>query len=362
MWLFRRNKATAQPDVDIEKEVAEIDKKAPVGTEGSDEVPDTFTTEDKEETLVAPAEGATHVMTKQEVELVRQMKEKLPPDARPKTALDVTFEWTLLRFLRARKYDLDAAIEMYLKMLEWRIENKVDEMLATPDPREHVFQCVCPHRNHGVDREGHPVYFERTGMIRVGDLLKHMDEMDIVWRHVRMMEYMAQRTIAQSQQTDKYIGKSVMILDLTGMRYTIETAGMRAFRRTTHIDQNNYPECLHRMVIINAPLSFRGVWAVIKPWLDVKTRAKVENHGSNYQKRLQELVAPEHTPTIFGGECTCEGKFDNGDTCFAPVRPVGCDPALVPPAWPYVERKQTDVEREISATTSPATAAPVQQS
>jgi len=39
-----------------------------------------------------------------------------------------------------------------------------------------------------------------------------------------------------------------------------------------------------RMFIINAPMLFTGVWAIIKPWIDEKTRAKISIIGGGFAK------------------------------------------------------------------------------
>lgn len=36
------------------------------------------------------------------------------------------------------------------------------------------------------------------------------------------------------------------------------------------------------MFIVNAPFVFTGVWSVIKPWLDARTKDKIKILGSNY--------------------------------------------------------------------------------
>lgn len=54
--------------------------------------------------------------------------------------------------------------------------------------------------------------------------------------------------------------------------------------------QDSYPEILGQMFIINTPMLFSGVWAIVKPWLDDKTKAKIKILGSNYKKTLLEYV------------------------------------------------------------------------
>jgi len=56
------------------------------------------------------------------------------------------------------------------------------------------------------------------------------------------------------------------------------------------------------MFIINAPLLFSGVWAIVKPWIDEKTRQKIKIIGSNYQKELHQVIDPENLPEFLGGK------------------------------------------------------------
>jgi hypothetical protein len=40
--------------------------------------------------------------------------------------------------------------------------------------------------------------------------------------------------------------------------------------------QNYYPECLQLLLIVNANLVFRFIWRIILPFLDPRTREKVQ--------------------------------------------------------------------------------------
>jgi CRAL/TRIO domain len=61
-----------------------------------------------------------------------------------------------------------------------------------------------------------------------------------------------------------------------------------------------------QMFIVNAPMLFTGVWAVVKGFLDERTRNKIQIKGSKYQKELLELVEPQNLPDFIGGSCKCE--------------------------------------------------------
>ncbi len=69
--------------------------------------------------------------------------------------------------------------------------------------------------------------------------------------------------------------------------------------------QDYYPEIMGQMFIVNAPMLFTGVWAVVKGFIDEKTRNKIKICGSKYQKELLELVDAENLPDFLGGNCTC---------------------------------------------------------
>ena len=49
---------------------------------------------------------------------------------------------------------------------------------------------------------------------------------------------------------------------------------------------------------------FSGIWAMIKPWLDDKTKAKIKIIGSSYEKELLEEVDAENLPDFLGGKST----------------------------------------------------------
>jgi hypothetical protein len=55
------------------------------------------------------------------------------------------------------------------------------------------------------------------------------------------------------------------------------------------------------MFIINAPMLFSGVWAMIKMWLDEKTRAKITIIGGNYKTELLKYIDIENLPEFLGG-------------------------------------------------------------
>ena len=45
-----------------------------------------------------------------------------------------------------------------------------------------------------------------------------------------------------------------------------------------------------KLIVINAPMIFTGVFAIIKAWLDEKIRRKITVVGSGFLKHITEYV------------------------------------------------------------------------
>ena len=73
------------------------------------------------------------------------------------------------------------------------------------------------------------------------------------------------------------------------------------------IGQLRYPETMGKFYIINASWAFSAIWAMIRPWLDEITAAKIEIVGGGYKEVLLKQIPKENLPKEFGGECECVG-------------------------------------------------------
>jgi len=98
--------------------------------------------------------------------------------------------------------------------------------------------------------------------------------------------------LASSVVSKKLIQHTFSILDMTNFSVTgmfgKKVKGL--VQHASKISQDNYPEQLGQMVICNAPMTFTTIWAVIKGWLDEKTREKIKIKGKDYKKTLLQYV------------------------------------------------------------------------
>ncbi|KAH9301993.1 hypothetical protein KI387_013576 [Taxus chinensis] len=225
-------------------------------------------------------------------------------------------EHDLLRFLKARSFDVGKAKAMYEAMLEWRKETGADTIIETFQfPERKLTKELYPHFHHKTDKLGRPVYIERLGQLQVEELLKITTFDRMLLYHIKEWEILIDwKFPACSKKAGRTINQSLTILDLKGVTLKHMSKHVRHFvQRISKVDQDNYPEYLGKMVIINAPTTFKAIWSVIKSWLDKRTQKKIEVHGSNYAHRLYELVDHKNLPEFLGGSCQCPGGCENSD-------------------------------------------------
>ncbi|KAI4354369.1 hypothetical protein L6164_003237 [Bauhinia variegata] len=179
---------------------------------------------------------------------------------------------TMLRFLKARKFDIDKTVQMWVDMLNWRKKNRVDSILQDfiYDEYEEV-QRYYPHGYHGVDKEGRPVYIERLAK--------------------------------------RHIHSTTTILDVHGVNWvSFSKVAHDLVMRMQKIDGDNYPETLHQMFIVNAGSGFKLLWSTAKGFLDPRTTSKIHVLGNKFQSRLLEVIDSSQLPDFLGGSCSCPNE------------------------------------------------------
>lgn len=218
---------------------------------------------------------------------------------------------TMLRFLKARKFELDKAIYMWAEMLNWRKENAVDSILEdfTFEEFEEV-QCYYPHGYHGVDKDGRPVYIERLGKVEPTKLMSVTTVERFLRYHVQGFEKaFNEKFPACSIAAHRHIDKTTTILDVHGVNWmSFSKLAQNIVMRMQKIDGDNYPETLHQMFIVNAGGGFKLLWNTAKGFLDPRTTAKIHVLGNKFRNKLLEVIDASQLPDFLGGTCCCPNE------------------------------------------------------
>ncbi|KAF3453239.1 hypothetical protein FNV43_RR03679 [Rhamnella rubrinervis] len=219
---------------------------------------------------------------------------------------------TLLRFLKARDFDIEKTVQMWEEMLNWRKEYGTDTILEDFEfeELEEVLQYY-PQGYHGVDKEGRPIYIERLGKAHPSKLMRITTIDRYLKYHVQEFERALQEKFpACSIAAKRQICSTTTILDVQGL-------GIKNFTRTaanllaamTKIDNSYYPETLHRMYIVNAGPGFKKMLGpATQKFLDAKTIAKIQVLEPKSLCKLLEVIDSSQLPDFLGGSCICSSE------------------------------------------------------
>ncbi|KAG1906424.1 CRAL-TRIO domain-containing protein [Suillus fuscotomentosus] len=245
-----------------------------------------------------------------------------------------TDDATLLRFLRARKFNLTESKKMLQNCQQWRKTvggDGIDALYARLDPydypeREEIFKSwsmyfhktdkVClmlfltyDYRYILTLQKGRPVNIQFFGGLNLPKLYKHVTP-ERHWEAIVVNADSLTREVlpAASRAAGKHIHQSIVIVDLKGFGlsqfWQVKSLAQASFQ----ISQDYFPETMGQLLIINAPSSFTFIWGIIKPWLAKETVEKVDILGSNYREVLLDVIDAENLPEILGGTCTCKSE------------------------------------------------------
>ncbi|KAL2470666.1 Phosphatidylinositol/phosphatidylcholine transfer protein SFH9 [Abeliophyllum distichum] len=218
---------------------------------------------------------------------------------------------TMLRFLKARKFDLDKTVHMWVEMLNWRKENGVDSIIQdyVYDEFEEV-QRYYPHGYHGVDKGGRPVYIERLGKIEPSKLMSVTTVERFLKYHIQGFEKTFEEKFpACSIVAKRHIDSTTSILDVHGLNWmSFGKVAHDLVMRMQRIDGNNYPETLNHMYIVNAGSGFKCLWNWAKGFLDPRTTSKIHVLGTKFQSTLLEVIDSSQLPDFLGGSCSCPNE------------------------------------------------------
>lgn len=255
-------------------------------------------------------------------------------------ANDVLEDSDCARFLRARPGSIEKATELVNSWYEWRhtlldplppdgLRFSPNIIMANPHhlpahPYIHLLPgkiciielfvvdnfihiicgCAFSVAHHGWDKDGRPLYWEKTGTIQnnFDEVFEHFSTDELVQYHIMSQECFNLRFKFASAREGKMIGDSVVVFDMTNVNMTLNMQSIAYIKRILAVDQMYYPETLHKLFIINCPWYFTALYGLFKPFIDQRTKDKVCLLRSDYLPYLLEQMDISQIPEDFGGE------------------------------------------------------------
>ncbi|XP_040186065.1 alpha-tocopherol transfer protein-like [Rana temporaria] len=226
-----------------------------------------------------------------DVQALRDMIWKDYPNLR--TRVDDAF---LLRFLRARKFDYDRALQLLVNYYSCRKgwpELFTDLRPSVVKPvLDSGFLTVLPHS----DKEGRRVVCIRPGRWNPRDYP--------ITENVRAM-YLSLEKLVESEETQ--VNGIVILADYGGVGLSQASHfGPFIAKKVIGILQDGFPIRIKAVNIINEPRIFKGIFAILRPFLKEKIVKRFFLHGSDLSS-LHSNVPKAILPDEYGGTA---GKLD----------------------------------------------------
>ncbi|KAJ1192180.1 hypothetical protein NDU88_001492 [Pleurodeles waltl] len=197
----------------------------------------------------------------------------------------------LLRFLRARDFHIDLAFKLLKNYHKWRAECPE----ITADLRPSSVLNLLHSGYHGVLRE-RDSQGSRVLVYRIAQWNPKLFTAYEVFR----VSLITSELLVQELETQCNGIKA--IFDLQGWRlvHALQITPMLA-KRIASVLADSFPIKVRGIHLINEPLFFHPVFALIRPFLPEKIKERIYMHGSDYIESLQQHFGANILPPEYGG-------------------------------------------------------------
>ncbi|EEP80575.1 conserved hypothetical protein [Uncinocarpus reesii 1704] len=225
----------------------------------------------------------------------------------------------LLRFLRARKWDVNRAVIMLISALHWRanaihLDDKIMssgdagalEGLKSSDPAvkkesEDFLSLLRLGESfiHGKDKAGRPVCYIRVRLHKAGTHCESALE--------RYTVYLIETS---RLLLEKPVETAALVFDMTD--FSLANMDYAPVKFMIKCFEANYPESLGVILVHKAPWVFSGIWTIIKGWLDPVVASKV--HFTKTSEELETYISRSQLIKEIGGDNPYAYKYIEPET------------------------------------------------
>ncbi|KAI9161288.1 hypothetical protein LWI28_016039 [Acer negundo] len=223
---------------------------------------------------------------------------------------------TLVRFLKAREWNLPKSHKMLVDCLHWRVQNEIDKILSKPIVPANFYRGVRDSQligMSGYSREGLPVFAIGVGLSTFDKASVHY----YVQSHIQINEYRDCVILpSASKKHGRPITTCIKVLDMTGLKLSA-LSQIKLLTIISTIDDLNYPEKTNTYYIVNAPYIFSACWKVVKPLLQERTRKKIQVLQGSGRDELLKIMDFESLPHFCRREGSGSSRHSDANNCFS---------------------------------------------
>ncbi|KAI3894837.1 hypothetical protein MKX03_014943 [Papaver bracteatum] len=195
---------------------------------------------------------------------------------------------SILRYLRARKWNTKKACNMLRETLKWRMEYKPERICW--DDIAHEAETGKIYRSNYPDKYGRTILVMRPGFQNTYSTSGQ----------IKFLVYCIENAIINLPPGEEQM---VWIIDFQG--WNMSSTSIKTTREAARILQDHYPERLGQAILYNPPKIFESFWMLVKPFFEAGTSSKIKFVYSNdpeSQKVMGDLFDMEKLESAFGGQ------------------------------------------------------------
>lgn len=249
-------------------------------------------------------------------------------------------DYFYLRWLRARKFDLNKSEVMFRNYMEHRKKFGADSIMQDYIPPPLFTECLAG-GFFGEDLDGHPVWYDNLGNTDPKGIYRSVSHVDEILKykclHSQQLDVICKQ---YSEKKGKHIETTTVVIDFKNLSFQrhYHWPAIEMFKEVMAVEEASNPERSKTILLINTPTIFPFCYNIVKHVLDEKTRKKVVVIGanSNLKEELQKYISLDELPAMYGGN-----RYAPDAQCSDFIRP-GRD---VPPKYYLTNQTETSKDQ-----------------
>ncbi|KAI3772988.1 hypothetical protein L6452_04184 [Arctium lappa] len=206
----------------------------------------------------------------------------------------------LKKFLKAKDYNVQNALEMLGNTIMWREDFNVDKVfdeMFGPDLDDIGYI-------EGTDKTGHPLCYQIYDACKEREIIRRLRSNDFLRWRIKLMEGCVRKIDFKPDGADSII----QIIDVKDVSRPFLNEIFQGSKKYFSILQDNYPGIIYRFVIVNVPMWFFAFYTLNMRLMTRKYKVMYVK-PSAITETLLKFIDPEHLLAQYGGLGMKDGEF-----------------------------------------------------
>jgi len=182
-----------------------------------------------------------------------------------------------------------------------------DTLIAEYTPPEVIAKFMTG-GDVGHDKDGSVLRIEPWGHLDMKGIMYSCKKSDMEKSKLLQCEKHLKDLEEMSEKTGKPCSGLTVVFDMenVGSKHMWKP-GLDMYLYLVQVLEDNYPEMMKRLFVINAPTLFPVLYKLVKPLLSEDMKNKIFVLGGDYKETLLEYIDSEELPEYLGGTKTSDG-------------------------------------------------------